>query len=234
MASDFEAGQPDQRIIIAAPPRCGTTLLASVLSNLGVRFGLEDRSWNIDSGYYEHPSLLKVYETMRKWHKLRAISDNASDYFFRQAVNRLRRLLVHVQAIKYPPLSSELPQLVDLAGYRPLVVIVARRFQSYALSRMKKESVDWEACRRDYINIYNSSLVSLRNHGGVVVCYEDLFDDERNRWMHGLSGIVDYEHSRIEAVLDRLVSTSRNQPFPELADAECDLVYGRLRECRAG
>jgi hypothetical protein len=220
------------RWLVIGPSRSGTTLLASLLSRLGICFGVKDRDWNIDSGYYEHPQALRAYGHVRKWNKLTRFSDNISGFFRDRAIECLEKALRDVDGLKYPPLSSDLPFFVKQAGFEPRLAISLRSFDTYALSRMRKEGVDWVTCKEDYINIYQTALFNLHLYGGTIFCYEDLWNEGRSRWLPALMAITGANEADAAAALEACVKKARHQSLPALAQEECDALYQQLLSCR--
>lgn len=220
------------RLIVTGPSRSGTTVLAALLSRLGVNFGLKDQAWDVDSGYYEHPQLLCAYNEIRKCRKFAPLSDNLGHFFYRRAVRSLRRALALADAVKYPPLSSDLPALVRHAGYAPRLAISVRRFDGYALSRIRKEGVDWRTCKQDYMNTYGTALFNLCLYGGVIVVYEELQGGKRSRWLEPLMRLTGAVESAVLEAMQVCVGEARSVSWDSLADPDCDALYERLLSCR--
>lgn len=222
------SGADNSRIVVIGPPRAGTTLLASLLAQLGVAFGLETRSWNVNSGYYEHPQLLRIYGQIRKYNRLSQLSDNLAERFRDNAVRSLAQLLTQVQAIKYPPISAQLPYLMDRAGYAPILAISARRFEPYAISRMRMEGLDYHTCKQDYLNIYRTALLLLRIYDGVVVNYEELLGTQRQATQATLSSLTGADPELVQQVIASSVGKARSQSQGLEEDHECRVLYERL------
>lgn len=220
------------RWIVTGPSRSGTTLLASLLSRLGMNFGLADRAWDINSGYYEHPEILKAYSYARKWKKSTPLSDNLGLLFREKAIRCVKRALEDVTAIKYPPLSSELPELVKQAGYKPKLAISLRRFETYTLSRIRMEGVDWKTCKQDYLSTYHTAMFNLRLHGGAILVYEELTSCERHDTINTLMQITGADSISVAKAVEECVRDGRSQARDELADADCDDLYERLLRSR--
>lgn len=198
------------------------------MSRLGVNFGFEDSSWDINSGYYEHHEILAAYGNMRKSHRLSKISDNVADFFRQRAIRCVDRALSSVEAVKYPPLSCELPSLVEAAGYKPKLAISARRFESYALSRIRKEGVSWRICKADYINTYQTLLFNLHLFGGYAISYEDITSRDQAKSIQILSEATGETQAKISTVLSRHIREGRNKQSNTLSDKTCDHLYKRL------
>lgn len=219
---------PRQRIVVVGPPRSGTTLLASLLAQLGVNFGVEERSWDVNSGYYEHPELLKIYGQLRKVERLEQVSDNLASRQRQGAVQALQHLLGQVQAIKYPPISSQLPFLVASAGYAPVLAISARRFEPYAISRMRMEGVGYGVCKGDYLEMYQTALLLLRVYQGQVISYEGLLGPGRQAALQRLASLSGAAAERVAQVVESSVGESRSRPGASVEDRDCRAVYDQL------
>lgn len=216
------------RIVVVGPPRAGTTLLASLLAQLDVDFGLEQRSWNINSGYYEHPELLKIYGQVRKHNRFAQLSDNIAERFRKNAIRSLAELLNKVKAIKYPPISAQLPFLMDQAGYAPVLAISARLFEPYAISRMRMEGVGYSSCKQDYLEVYRTAMLLLRVYAGAVVDYEALIGSQRETAVKTLSTLSAADPERVHQVVKSNVKQARSQSQGLVEDAECRAVYEQL------
>jgi hypothetical protein len=228
MANMPEAHDNTTRIVVVGPPRSGTTLLASLLSKLGVDFGLETRDWNINSGYYEHPQLLKIYGQIRKYNRLTQLSDNLAERVRTTAILHLSELLNKVQAIKYPPISAQLPFLMAQAGYKPTLAISARLFEPYAISRMRMEGLGYGACKNDYLETYRTALLLLRVYEGVVVDYEGLIGTQREQALQALATLCAAERQQVEEVVQNSVGEARSRADGFEPDPECLAVYNQL------
>jgi hypothetical protein len=231
MASKGSQGQKVaslSRIVVVGAPRSGTTLLASLLAKLGTDFGVEQRAWDVNSGYYEHPSLLKIYCQLRKQSRLARYSDNLAQRAQAGAIRGLGRLLADVQAIKYPPLSTQLPFLVAQAGFAPILVISARLFEPYAISRMRMEGIGFDECKRDYLEIYRSSQLMLKVYEGVVIDYEGLLRSRREPAIQQLARLTGAELTRVEQVVASSVAEARSHAEGSAQDPECRAVYDQL------
>ena len=202
------------------------------MSRLGLRFGVKDRAWDVNSGYYEHSDVLKALGYVRKWKKATLISDNLGMVFRRKALHHIGLCLREAEAVKYPPMSSDLPALVKEAGYNPRIAISARRFEAYALSRMRKEGVDWKTCKDDYIITYETALFNLCLYGGALFCYEDITGDSRNQWLAPLAQMANVNEHDVASALDACALKGRSQARLELADQDCDALYQRMLTCR--
>lgn len=218
----------NSRIVVIGPPRAGTTLLASLLAQLGVNFGLETRSWNVNSGYYEHPDLLRIYGQIRKCNRLSQLSDNLAERFRHSAVRSLAQLLSQVQAIKYPPISAQLPYLIDRAGYTPVLAISARRFEPYAISRMRMEGIGYQACKQDYLEIYQTAILMQRIYRAVVIDYEALIGKQRGSAEARLSLLTGTDAKLVGEVLESSVKQARSQSEGLRPDKECEALYEQL------
>lgn len=227
-----EQADPQQRWIIAGPSRAGTTVLAAIMSGLGISFGFEDQAWDANSGYYENADILKAYGNMRKSMRLCHLSDNLGEMFRQRAVRCVGRALATVQAIKYPPLTCELPGLVQAAGYKPKLAISLRRFETYALSRIRKESVSWQTCKQDYLNIYYTSILNLQLHGGILVSYEELTSSDQLQPTRALMQATGETESRVTDIIRTCVKEGRSLTHPSLADQHCDSLYEKILSCR--
>jgi hypothetical protein len=216
------------RIIVVGPPRSGTTLFASLLAQLGVNFGLEQRKWDINSGYYEHPDLLKIYGQLRKYERVVQISDNLASHLRNSVIRSLSSLLAEVEAIKYPPISTQLPFLVDRAGYQPRLAISARQFEPYAISRMRMEGVGYSVCKRDYLEIYQSALLLLQVYQGEVIHYEGLLSPSRQPSLERLALLTQAPLDRVRQVVENNVGVGRSRPGANAEDPECRAVYDQL------
>ena len=216
------------RLVVVGPPRAGTTLLASLLAELGVEFGLEKRGWNINSGYYEHPDLLRIYGQVRKYNRVSQLSDNLGDRFKRAAIRGLADLLSKVEAIKYPPISAQLPYLMAEAGYAPVLAVSARLFEPYAISRMRMEGVGYDTCKHDYLEIYRTALVLLRVYQGSVVVYEGLRGPQREPALRTLASLAGASPELVEQVVTAQVGEARSRAEGATIDQECRAVYEEL------
>ena len=214
------------RIVVVGPPRTGTTFLASLLAQLGIDFGLESRSWDVNSGYYEHPDLIRVYGEIRKYNRLSQLSDRLAAPYQASAIRSLAKLLKGVQAIKFPPISAQLPFLIDRAGYTPVLAISARRFEPYAISRMRMEGVCFNTCKQDYLKIYRTALLLLRIYKGAVVDYEALINNRHNLAEITLSSLTGAGLDLVRQVIESSVKQARSHGQPE--DEECQALYERL------
>lgn len=214
--------------MVVGPPRSGTTLLASLLAQLGVNFGVEQRDWDINSGYYEHPDLLKLYGQLRKAERFDQVSDNLARRLRQGVINSLAELLRDVKAIKYPPISVQLPYLIARAGYRPVLAISARRFEPYAISRMRMEGVGYGVCKRDYLETYQSALLQLQVYRGEVIHYEGLLGPARQPMLERLRLLSGAPPQRVAQVVEGSVGSSRSGSGGGDGDPECLALYERL------
>jgi hypothetical protein len=224
----LELGDPQRRWIIAGPSRSGTTVLAAIMSGLGISFGFEDQSWDANTGYYENVDILKAYDNMRKSMRLCQLSDNLGEMFRQRAVRCVGRALASVNAIKYPPLSCELPALAQAAGYKPKLAVSARRFETYALSRIRKEGVSWNRCKQDYLNIYHTSLFNFHLYGGILISYEELTSSDQLQPIRALMEATGETESKVTDVLSACVKESRGYAHSSLADQDCDSLYEQI------
>lgn len=222
------SGADNSRIVIIGPPRAGTTLLASLLAQLGIDFGLETRSWNVNSGYYEHPDLLRIYGQIRKYNRLSHVSDNLAERFRHSAVRSLAQLLSQVQAVKYPPVSAQLPYLMERAGYAPVLAISARRFEPYAISRMRMEGIGYQACKQDYLEIYQTAILMQRIYKAVVIDYEALTGTQQGSAETTLSLLTETDTKLVREVLKSSVKQARSQSKGLRPDKECEALYEQL------
>jgi hypothetical protein len=223
-----QPGEKPARTLVAGPPRSGTTLLASLLAKLGVGFGLETRAWNIDSGYYEHPQLLKIYGQIRKYQRLSRVSDNLASVFRTSAIKGLGHLLGSVEALKYPPISAELPFLMAEAGFTPVLAVSVRCFEPYAISRMRMEGLGYAACKADYLEIYRSLALQLRVYGGQVMVYEQLVSEDREPVLKRLQLLTGAEMATVKTVVQDSVGTPRSSGTALMVDRECREIYDQL------
>jgi hypothetical protein len=228
----LEQCDPQERWIITGPSRSGTTVLAAVMNRLDIGFGFEDYSWDVNSGYYENLDVLKAYENMRKYTRLSYLSDNLGEMFRQRAVRCVGRALANVKAIKYPPLSCQLPSLAKAAGYKPKLAISIRRFETYALSRIRKEGVSWNTCKRDYLDIYQTSMFNFHLYGGILICYEELTSDDQSEVIRALMQATGESDSKITKALAACVKEGRSFTHASLADQACDSLYEKILACR--
>lgn len=228
ISSAAHLGDPQTKLLVAGPPRTGTTFLASLLAKLGVDFGLATRSWDINSGYYEHPKLLKIYGQIRKYERMTSISDNFAASLQQSAVRGIKDLLSSVDALKYPPISAQLPYLIARAGFTPVLAISVRLFEPYAISRMRMEGIGYQRCKEDYLEIYRSLLLLLKIYKGEVIPYEELISQSPARALRGIHKLCGANMEDINSVVLESVGKPRSFTGTLNCDSECRDVYDQL------
>lgn len=235
------------RTILVTSGRAGSSLLAAVMADAGLDFGLDvPANWHRGSGAVEHPlgrSASRLFDRA-------AQIEGGRRYFFGYkyladvrislAKRKLRRLLRDVDAVKSADTDLWIPHLPKM-GYAPTVVVPYRDPLGVARSFLMQAKRSWPEVRPSYVRVNRNALLYLHSFGGCAIESTELTDPDQTAWASALGQATGLDAAALLAARDRRLDRSAAEapsadhteadarPSPSLADPEADGIYQALR-----
>jgi hypothetical protein len=194
--------QEKKRIFILTPGRCGSSFLASLLSDAGATFPGETAStWSPLKGAYESKESGKAAFLFAQAHDIRNSHKYSLIYrlFYKKIVTykralgkyKTRKLLEKATCIKETANIHFLPRVSAFMGYWPVIVLNYRDFPECMGSKFPGQRYfSVETLTQDYISTLENAVALLGLFGGCVVNYSDLMDVNSEDWAHVLGEVT--------------------------------------------
>jgi hypothetical protein len=216
------------KYLVVGTERSGSSMISAILANSGANFGFDkNREWNRGSGDYEHELIVGNYKNLKRYVLLKNFSDRLKAWQSKLIISNMRDLYSSVDYAKYPPLSEYLPKFVLKAGFEPKLLVVIRKFNDFAVSRISKNGEDFKKAKEVYLNMYQTTFLNLAIYGGCIVRYEDVVNLDSTEWASCLSEATGIDcQELINMRNDLVMPTLNSHPVMELVlDDQCERLY---------
>ncbi len=222
-----------ERYFVVGTGRSGSSFLCSILSEAGARFGLSHQEeWDRSSGAYELEELQRAGRWYTRQKKL-ADSVLPGLFIYGYCRKKMRSWLSRGLEKATFAKTSRLVWLAQQAHqleYNLNIIVVYRRFASYARSRYLRHGRSFQRLRDRYENVNSTALLELHTFGGCAISYEEITSVEETQWARALAELTGFD---AESLLEARENHRRERRFddlPPIEDERTRDVYQRLRK----
>jgi len=231
------------RYFIVSTGRCGSSLLAAILSDAGADFGLPKPSdWKQDSGALEHPDINYVSRQFRRAAYLqpKRRSNLLAKYIMdiRRSLGkkRARQVLDKITYAKSDNIDLWIWHLMKM-GYSPRIIVSFRDFAATARSFFVLRGMDSGQFTEYYRRIYENSLLMLDVYGGCAISFEELIDTNETKWADVLSQLTSVQpdvllHHRNLRLKSNSSKGLENRPIIQTASEDIRAIEKNLRSLK--
>ena len=214
---------------IVSTGQSGSSLLAAILAKSGANFSMPViEKWNPTKGSMEHPFSHESYKQLSRLKKIKSsiIPRKLIVPFLYKKFNEKVNLLGELNYIKSSTLVWLVPHLAHRKN-KPKVIIIFREFQQQAQSKHKKFGTDYLELKKEYVNIYATTLLQLQQFGGVVIGYKDLLNINEIEWATAVEKLTGIKKEKLLKNRASLLSPKiRKQLVPKITDTEIETLEG--------
>lgn len=229
-----DADVSERRCFLLSTGRCGSSLLAAILSEAGADFGEPyTGQWNERTGAFESFGIGRATALYQRSLALRSASHLSTwRMLCRKWYRGLSRIYLR-RALKRTAFAkcgdSAIPLLARKLGYRPDIVFLYRHYIDQTFSAHQRHGSDYVELMDKYFSRNATALMTVQFYGGCVVSYEEITDPDETAWAGPLARVTGLDAGRILAARAKIV-----RPHPPVAqrvvpaDARADALLAQL------
>ncbi|MEW6119345.1 MAG: hypothetical protein AB1593_04570 [Pseudomonadota bacterium] len=220
---------PQPRCFLLSTGRCGSSLLAAILTEAGADFGERySGQWNERTGAFESFAIGRATAHYQRSLELRRDSHLSKWRMWRRKWHRGLTRIYLQRALRRAAFAkcgdSAIPLLARKLGYRPSVVFLYRHYVDQTFSAHQRHGSDYVELIDKYFSRNATALMTVQFYGGCVVSYEEIMDANETAWAAALARATGLEADRILASRAKIVrpqppATARIIPPDARADA---------------
>lgn len=217
------------RYFLLSTGRCGSSLLAAILTHAGADFGERYRGqWDARTGAFESSAVGRATAHYRRSLALRSASHLSTWRMWHRKLHRALGQIYLRLAMKRAPFAkcgdSVIPLLARKLGYRPGVVFLSRHYVDQTFSAHQRHGIGYAELMESYYNHNSTALMTVQVYGGCVVSYEEIMDVSETAWAAALARTTGLDAETILASRAKIVcpqppATRRIVPSDPRADA---------------
>lgn len=226
----------ESRCFLLSTGRCGSSLLAAILTEAGADFGERyTGQWNERTGAFESFAIGRATAHYQRSLALRRDSHLSKWRMWRRKWHRGLGQLYLRRALGRAPFAkcgdSAIPLLARKLGYRPSVVFLYRHYVDQTFSAHQRHGSDYVELMDKYFSRNATALMTVQFYGGCVVSYEEITHPDETAWAGALAQATGLDRERILASRAKIVRP-QPPPAPRIVppDARADALLVQLAD----
>ena len=181
---------------IVGTGRCGTSLLAHVLSQCGADFGPVKALNRFKDGYMENTAINDANMRIIKYYELREsfpfVPIRLLNWIRNRSLKTIECQLGKRTWVKSPWLTDTLRDIIGHDNIEGKILGIVRHPSEYALSlwRSSSQALDHHTSTRiwkKYVERNMNLLLLLETHGGCIISFHDLLNPRSDKWAKKIS-----------------------------------------------
>ncbi len=198
------------RCFLLSTGRCGSSLLAAILTEAGADFGERyTGQWNARTGAFESFAIGRATANYRRSLELRRDSHLSKWRMWHRKWYRGLSQVYLRRALRLAPFAkcgdSAIPLLARKLGYRPSVIVLYRHYIDQTFSAHLRHGTDYLELIDQYFSRNATALMTVQVYGGCIVSYEEITDPGETAWATALARATGLEAERILASREKII-----------------------------
>lgn len=228
-----EKNKQNDKYLLVGTGRNGSSLLATILQQAGMDFGLpETTDWDKSSGALEHPLLHAAYKWHSRAEKIRdsVIPSVAGKSYCQNKRDQCLQKLFSQADIGKSSQAVWLAQPAQQCNSDVTIIGLYRNFSDYVISRYKKFGRSLKHWRDVWLAVNEQIILEKEAYGGAIVGFDELITFEKEGWADRLAAELSVQSSDIlnarnELVAREIAQRSKREMFE---DTQTQHMYQKL------